>query len=517
MDGIATLVRPGGASLGAYNMQSQTDILIVGGGVTGTAIARELSRYQLDVVLVEKSPDVCTGTSKSNTALIHAGFNADPNKQKGRLNVRGNELYHERIQHELDVPIEWRGAMVVATDESERPKLEELLAKGQDNGVDGLEILERERLLEKEPHLTDDAVAALWAPTAGIVNPFELTVGFANNAVENGASIELEAEVTDITKTAGGFTVETARGEIDAETVINAAGLYADEISAMVGVDDFEITPRRGEYYLYDKQFDVDVQTTIFPVPTEVTKGIVVTPTDEGNVLIGPNAQEIDDKRDKATTREGLDEVLSGAQETVPELTKDDVIKEFAGLRPAIKETGDFRIQIEEAVPGFINAAGIQSPGLASAPATAELVVDLVEELRGDLEEDPTFDPNYSGPPKVRHMSHEERAALIEEDEAYGQIICRCETVTEGEIRDAINQPVPAKTVNAIKRRVRPGAGRCQGGFCGPRVVEILSEELGIPMTDVKLEGEGSELLTDEIKEPLLERAEQRSEVNADD
>ncbi|MFB6201137.1 MAG: NAD(P)/FAD-dependent oxidoreductase [Halorhabdus sp.] len=496
-------------------MEDKTDALVVGGGVVGTAIARELSRYEIDITLVEAASDVCTGTSKANTALLHAGYNADPDTQKGRLNVRGNQLYHERIQHELDVPIEWRGALVVATDESERPNLQSLLEQGRENGIEELEIVEGQRLRELEPTLTEDAIAALWAPTAGIVNPFELTVAFANNAVTNGATVELNAEVTDITPSGDEYHIETVKGDIDADVVINAAGLYADEVSAMVGVDDLQITPRRGEYYVYDKEIDVDVERTIFPVPTEVSKGIVITPTDEGNIMIGPNAEEVSDPRNKATTREGLDEVLTGAQETVPDLSKDGVIRQFAGLRPAIEETGDFRIQIEREDPGFINAAGIQSPGLASTPAIAELVVDLVSELRGELTEDPTFDPNYSGAPKVRHMSHAEHAALIDDDPDYGQIICRCESVTEGEIRDAINEPVGARTVNAVKRRVRPGAGRCQGGFCQPRVVEILADELGVDETEVTLEDDGSELLVADNKEPLL--AASHEEVNADD
>jgi glycerol-3-phosphate dehydrogenase len=275
----------------------------------------------------------------------------------------------------------------------------------------------------------------------------------------------------------------------------------------MVGVDDFEITPRRGEYYLYDKKLDLEVNQTIFPVPSEVSKGIVVTPTDEGNLLIGPNAEEIQDKTDTSTTRPGLTEVIEGAQKTFPALSKEKVIKEFAGLRPAILETGDFRIQAEEEVPGFVNVAGIQSPGLASAPAIAEYVVDIVQDLTGGLTENPAFDPYYEPPPKFRHMSHAERAELVESDPDYGQIICRCESVTRGEILDAIHEPVGARTVNAVKRRVRPGAGRCQGGFCGPRVVEILSEELDIPMTDVRLESGDSKILVDEIKRPLLDEA----------
>jgi glycerol-3-phosphate dehydrogenase len=488
-------------------MKSKTDVLVIGGGVIGTSIARELSRYQQDVTVVEKGGDVCVGTSKANSALIHAGFNADKKKLKGRLNVRGNELYRERIQHEFDIPFVWAGAMVVATSEDDVPKLESILENGRKNGVPDLEIVRGDRLFEMEPSLTDEAVAALYAPTAGYTNPFELTVAFANNAVENGATVELEAEVLDIEPRGDGFVVTTARGDIEADIVVNAAGLYADSIARMVGIDDFEITPRRGEYYLYDKKLDIEVNHTLFPVPSEVSKGIVVTPTDEGNLLIGPNAEEIQDKEDTSTTRPGLDHVLEGAKKTLPDLSKEQVIKEFAGLRPAILETGDFRIEASDEVPGFVNVAGIQSPGLASAPAIAEYVVDIVDDLAGGLTETGEFDPYYQPPPKFRHMDHAERTALIEEDDDYGQIICRCESVTKGEILDAIHEPVGARTVNAIKRRVRPGAGRCQGGFCGPRVVEILSAELDIPMTEVKLESGDSQILTDEIKQPLLENA----------
>ena len=486
-------------------MKNKTDVLIIGGGVTGCFAARELSRYDLDITLVEKEPSLCTGTTKANTALIHAGFNADPDKLKGRLNMRGNKLFHEKVQHELDVSIEWLGAMVVAKEEEKLPKLEELLEKGKENGVPDLEIARGDRIYELEPHLTDEAVAALFAPTAGIVNPFELTVALANNAARNGADIYLEAEVLDIEDRGDKKLVKTAKGDIETDLVINAAGLYADKIANMVGIDKFKITPRRGEYYLYDKQTDIDVQRTIFPVPTKITKGIVVTPTDEGNVLIGPNAEEIDSVENKSTTREGLDKVLSGAQKTVPDLSKRDIIREFAGLRPAIKETGDFLIEASDEVPGFINVAGIQSPGLASAPAIAEMVVDIVEDELEGLTEDPSFDPNYQGPPKFRHMSHEEQAELVEEDDDYGQIICRCETVTKGEILDAIREPVGARTVNAVKRRVRPGSGRCQGGFCEPKVVNLLAQELGISENEVVLESEESKLLRQRTKEPLLD------------
>jgi glycerol-3-phosphate dehydrogenase len=481
----------------------KTEILIIGGGVIGTAIARELARYKLDILLVEKEADVCTGTSKANTALIHAGFNADSNKLKGRLNVRGNQLFRKKVQKELEVPIKWIGALVVAYDEEDLPTLEALLENGRENGVPDLEIINSDRLFEMEPELNKKAVAALYAPTAGIVNPFELTVAQANNAVRNGAEIWLEAEVLDIEDKGLVKLVKTTKGDIETKLVINAAGVYADKIARMVGIDDFKITPRKGEYYLYDKSLDIKVSHTIFPVPTKVSKGIVVTPTDELNLLIGPTAEEIEDKDDLQNTQEGLDKVIAGAQKTIPNLSRKGIIKEFSGLRPAIKETGDFLIEASAKVSGFINVAGIQSPGLASSPAIAEMVVGIVKEELAGLEEKEDFDPHEQEIPKFRHMSQAERMKLIEKDANYGEIICRCESITKGEILDAIRQPVGARTVNAIKRRVRPGAGRCQGGFCGPKVVEILSEELAVSKTEVKLERENSQILVGKVKDSL--------------
>lgn len=306
-------------------MNKKYDVVIIGGGVTGSFIARELSRYNLDIALLEKEPDVCTGTSKANTALIHAGFNADSNKLKGRLNVRGNKLYHEKVQHELEVPIEWLGAMVVAESESDIPKLEAILENGQKNEVPDLEIATGDRLYELEPNLSDDAVAALYAPTAGIVNPFELTVALANNAAKNGVDVFLEAGVESIEIKEDHKLLQTAKGEIKTNLIINAAGLYADKIANMVGIEKFKITPRRGEYYLYDKKMELDLQKTIFPVPTKVSKGIVVTPTDERNILIGPNAEEIESVENKSTTRAGLDKVMEGANKTIPGLSKKEL------------------------------------------------------------------------------------------------------------------------------------------------------------------------------------------------
>ena len=483
-------------------MLGKTDVVVIGGGVVGTSIARELSKYQLDITLVEKAPDVCTGTSKANTALVHAGFNADFDTLKGRLNVRGNELFRNKISEELDVPLEWIGALVIAKNDDEVKTLERLLENGNKNGVPDLEIIKGDKVFELEPSLSEDVIAALHAPTAGIVNPFELTVAQAENAAKNGAEIILEAEVLDIEVNDDHKIVKTAKGDIETELVINAAGLFSDEIARMVGIDDFKITPRKGEYYLYDKKLDIDVSHTIFQTPTKVTKGVVVTPTDEDNLLIGPTAEEQEDKSDVSTSQEGLDSVINGAQKTIPDLSTRGVIREFSGLRAAINETGDFLIEASDKVDGFINVAGIQSPGLASSPAIAEKVGEIVGELK-ELKPDPDFDPYQEAPPRFRHMNHEERAELIEEDPRYSEIICRCETVTKGEILDAMEGVVGARTVNGVKRRVRPGGGRCQGGFCEPLVVNLISEKWGIPKDEVVLESSESELLIEPAKVSL--------------
>lgn len=485
-------------------VKNKTEVLIIGGGISGAVIARELSRYQLDIMLLEKESDVADGgPSKANTALIHAGFNADSNKLKGKLNVKGNQMY-DQLTEELSIPFERIGAMVVAQSDEEVPVLEEILENGKRNGVPDLEIVTGDRLFELELNLNSKAIAALYAPTAGIICPYELTIALAQNAAVNGVDVLLETEVIDIEVEDDCKIVKTNKGEIEAEVVINAAGVYSDKIARMVGIDYFEITPRRGEYYVYDKNLGDKINHTIFQVPTGISKGVVVTPTVDGNLLVGPNAEEIEDKDDVSTTQSGLDEVLQGAKKTLPDLSKRGIINEFAGLRPAYKETSDFIIEASDKVKGFINAAGIQSPGLSCAPAIAEMVVELVGEIRGGLTSDPDFDPYREEPVRFRELSPEEQAELIEKDNRYGQIICRCETVTKGEIIDAIQDPVGARSVRAVRRRTRAGMGRCQGGFCGPKVVEILAEELGVSPLEITEKGEGSDILVDKTKEPLL-------------
>ncbi|MBM7622712.1 NAD(P)/FAD-dependent oxidoreductase [Sporohalobacter salinus] len=485
-------------------MEDKTEVLIIGGGVIGASIARELSKYQLDIMLVEKESDVADGgPSKANTALIHAGFNADSNKLKGQLNVKGNKMY-DQLTEELNVPFERNGAMVVAQKEEEITVLEEILENGKRNGVSDLEIITGKRIFELEPNLNNKAIAALYAPTAGIICPYELTIALAQNAAVNGANILLETEVLDIEIEDDYKIVQTNKGEIKAKIVINAAGLYSDKIAKMVGIDDFEIIPRKGEYYVYDKKLGDEINHTIFQVPTGVSKGVVVTPTVDGNLLVGPNAEEIENKDDVSTTQPGLDEVFQGAQKTLPSLSKHGVINQFAGLRPAYKDTSDFIIEASEKVDGFINVAGIQSPGLSCAPAIADLVVDLVNEVKEGLTFAPDFDPYREEPVRFRELSPEKQADLIKEDNRYGQIICRCETVTKGEIIDAIQGPVGARSVRAVRRRTRAGMGRCQGGFCGPKVVEILAEELGLSPVEITEKGKGSDILVDKTKAPLL-------------
>lgn len=469
----------------------ETDVVVIGGGIVGTAILRELSKYDLRCVLVEKEPDVAVGTTKANSGVLHAGFDAPTGSWKQKTNVRGNELYHQ-LQDELDLDIKWTGSLVVATSGEEVQQLQVLLERGKANGVPGLQILTKEEVLEKEPNLTT-ARAALWAPTAGVVWPFGCAVAFAECAVQNGAEMIRDCAVTGFVKEDGGVTVvNTTKGAIRTKAVINAAGLYAEEIARLAGDASFTITPRKGEYVLFDKTAASSlVYGAVFPCPNKKSKGILVCTTTHGNTFIGPNANEQESKEDTSVTSAGMDEIINGARKLVPNLPMGACITEFAGLR-AVSDTGDFILGASR-VPGFFNAAGIQSPGVAAAPAIAEVIVEALGKelfLRKKA--------NWNGrlPKKIAftRMTASEKQAAIQKNPLYGRVICRCETVTEGEIVDAIHEPVGACTVDGVKRRTRAGMGRCQGGFCGPRVTQILARELGIPVEQVLKERQGSEL-----------------------
>ena len=476
----------------------EADVVVIGGGIVGTAILRELSKYDLRCLLVEKEPDVAVGTTKANSAICHAGFDAPTGTLKQKTNVRGNALYHQ-LQEELDLDIKWTGSLVVATNDEEVQHLQALLERGRANGVPGLEILSREEVLAKEPNRVT-AKAALWAPTAGVMWPFGCAVAFAQCAVQNGAQVICDCAVTGFVKEDGAVTlVNTTKGAIRTKIVINAAGVYAEEIAKLAGDDSFIITPRKGEYILFDKMAASSlVYGAIFPCPNEKSKGIMICTTTHGNTFIGPNANEQTSKEDTSVTSDGMNEVIAGARKLIPNLPMGASITEFAGLR-AVSSTGDF-ILGASGVPGFINAAGIQSPGLAAAPAIAEVVAEAVgREMY--LRKKTDWNGRLPKKPVFNRMTASEKQKVIEKNKLYGRVICRCETVTEGEIVDAIRQPVGARTGDGVKRRTRAGMGRCQGGFCGPRVTQILARELGIPVEKVLKERQGSELFYKKFEE----------------
>ena len=467
--------------------RKEYDIAVIGAGVTGCAVARELSRYDVSVIVLDRESDVCEGTSKANSAIIHAGFDAKPGSMKAKMNVRGNELM-DALSRDLDIPFAQCGAFVVCFDDEDIPKLEELKQRGIENGVPGLEVLTREQALEKEPNLADGVRAALYAPTSGIVCPFGMTIAFAENASVNGVEFSISNGVRQIfRKEDGSFFIAADKGYIAAKCVINCAGVYADRIHDMVCEPSFSITPRRGEYMLLDRSAGGIVKSTIFQLPTKMGKGILVSPTIHGNLLLGPTAEDTDDREFTATTRGGLGAVRSASALSVKNIPYNQVITSFSGLR-ATGDAGDFIIREDPQVKGFIDAACIESPGLTSAPAIAEYVRDIVAGIM-PLREKADFIPTRKGIPHLAAMTAEERAELIKQRPDYGQIICRCEQISEGEIADSINRPLGATTLDGVKRRVRAGMGRCQGGFCSPKVMAMLAEKQGISIAEVKKNG----------------------------
>ena len=477
----------------------KTDLLIIGGGVIGCGIAREFSKYNINVLLVDKESDVANVTSKANSGLIHAGFNAKHGTLKAKLNVKGNRMFDD-LHEKLNFMFERRGALVTCKSEDNIGKLEKIKKNGIKNGIKKIKIINKEKLKEIEPNIHPDIIAALHAPTAGIVCPYGLTIALIENAIDNGVDVLLETKVLNIELEKKYKIVETTSGIIKTKYIINSAGLHSDDIAGMVGINDFKITPRKGQYYVYDKKFGDLINHTIFPMPGKVSKGIVVTPTVDGNLLVGPNAEEIEDKSDLSTTSEGLKEVLEGAKKTLPDLGKNGIINEFSGIRAAYKKTGDFYIKASKKVSGFINVAGIQSPGLSAAPAIAEYVLNIFLSEIEKLDKKNDFNPYRKKPVNFKKLSHEKQNELIEKNKDYGEIVCRCEHVSKGEIIDAINRPLPAKTIEAVARRTRAGFGRCRGGFCEPRVLKLISRELKIDMEDVTYSGEGSYILIERTK-----------------
>ena len=479
------------------------DVIIIGAGVTGCAVARELSRYKVNVCVLDKEEDVCSGTSKANSAIIHAGFDAPAGSLMARFNVRGNEMMDDYAR-DLDIPFKRNGAMVVCIHESEKDGLKDLYDRGIANGVKGLEILDREQALEKEPNLSENVVAALYAPTSGIICPFMLNIAMAENANVNGVDFFFNTEVEKLTPATCEkcgqpiWKIRTNNGEYKAKYVINAAGVYADVFHNMVSEKKINITPRRGDYCLLDKTAGGHVSHTIFSQPTKFGKGVLVSPTVHGNLIVGPTAIDIENREGINTTAEGINYLITKAGEHVRNLPIRQVITSFAGLR-AHEDHHEFIIGEVEDAPHFIDCAGIESPGLSSSPAIGEYVAQMLKEKMG-LEEKEDWIGTRKGILNPSDLSIEERNELIKKEPAYGRIICRCEMVTEGEIIDAIHRPLGARSLDGVKRRTRAGMGRCQAGFCSPRTMEIINRALGIPMEKITKLGGDSKIVLERTK-----------------
>ena len=474
------------------------DIIIIGAGVTGCAVARYLSRYEGRMLVLEKAEDVCCGTSKANSAIVHAGFDAAHGSLMAKMNLEGN-LMMPQLAKDLDFAFKMNGSLVVCMSEEDLPKLRALYENGVKNGVKELEIVDAKRLHELEPNVSKNAVAALWAPTGGIVCPFNLTIALAENAFDNGVEFQFNTEVTGFTWNDGYWTIHTNHGEFETRYVINAAGVYSDVLHNMVSTRKLHITPRRGDYCLLDKSTGAFVSHTIFQLPGKLGKGVLVSPTVHGNTIVGPTAIDIEDREGTNTTAEGLNDLIEKAGATVENLPIRQTITSFAGLR-AHEARHDFFIG--EIAPGFVDCAAIESPGLSSAPAIGAMVADIV---RGSLHlhNKPDFDPTRRGILDPKALDLAARAELIRQNPAYGQIICRCESVTEGEIIDAIRRTPGVRSLDGVKRRTRAGMGRCQAGFCSPRVMEILARELGVPQSEITKSGGASKIIVGTNKDSL--------------
>lgn len=483
-------------------MDKAYDVVMIGAGVIGTGIARELSRYELDVAVLEKEPDVGWGTTKANSGIVHAGYDAKPGTVKASFSAPGNKRYDEWAEP-LSVPFKRIGSFVSTKDRSQLSKLRKLKTQGRENGVDQLEVIEdTDRIGELEPNISDSVKAVLHAPTAGVVAPYKLTIALFENARDNGVSFFFDSPVHGIavpesSVKSGKFTIRCPEEVLAASYVINSAGIFSGEVANMVGDDSFSISPARGEYYLLDSELRGYVNKVNFPLPTDESKGILVTPAAEGSIIFGPNHQPLEEPS-LATTRDGLEEVYEGAVSLFPGIDTDKIATNFAGLR-AKSGTDDFVIGESEAVNNFINVGGIQSPGLTAAPAISEHVVELLDDLGLRFTKDPEFEPVREPIPRFSEMDPDEIVDYTADLEAAKEIVCRCEDVTRAEVEEAIDRG--ANTLDGIKFRTRSRMGSCQGGFCTPRLVEILSDKLGVSPKEVTKKGDDSYLLAEETKE----------------
>lgn len=473
------------------------DVAIIGCGIVGAAAAFELSKYNISVAVLERGNDVASGASKANSAIIHAGYDPEPGTLMAKLNVEGNALIKELCRL-LDVPYRQCGSLVLAFSSEERASLEMLLERGKKNGVQNLELLSQERMREIEPNISHEAVAALYAPSAGIVSPWELTLALTETAVKNGTELFLEHEVNGIQAAENGYLINSNARSFHARYILNAAGAHADTVHNMAAKPAFCIMPDRGEYYLLDKSEGNIVNHVVFQCPTKNGKGTLIAPTVHGNLIVGPNNGPLDHPDDVATTTAGLGYVAKTARKSVPSVNFRASIRNFAGVRAAT-DKDDFIISAAEDAPRFIDLAGIKSPGLSSAPAIAKMALELLRESRLTLEKKEQFIFERK---RVRfaELSTDEKSTLVNQNPSYGQVVCRCETVTEGEILDALNSPVPPRSLDGVKRRTGAGMGRCQGGFCGPRLMELLARAWGKSPLEITLDQPGTYLLTGETK-----------------
>ncbi len=468
------------------------DVTVIGCGVIGAATAAMLAKYDLSVMVLEAQNDVATGTTKANSAIIHAGYDPEPETQMARLNVEGNRLCKEWAK-QLDVPCKEIGSLVLAFDEADLAMINELYRRGVANGVPELKLLSAEELLAMEPNLSHEVKGALLAPSAAVISPWDFCLALAETAVKNGAQLKRSAPVTAIEKIEGGYRLHTPQGAVESRMVVNAAGVFADKVHDMIAPHAFTTHPSRGEYYLMDKSQGALVDHVVFQCPNKDGKGVLVSPTVHGNLIVGPNAEPVAEGDDVAVTADGLAFVRRQAAKSVPEINYRDSIRNFAGVR-AVTDQPDFVIAEAEGAPGFIDLGGIKSPGLSSAPAIALQAVELLGKAGLTLKEKENyvFERRET---RFKELSSDEKAKLVEKSPAYGRVICRCETITEGEIIAALHSPIPPVSVDGVKRRCNAGMGRCQGGFCGPRVQEIIARELGVPQTEVLQDKAGSRIL----------------------
>ncbi len=470
------------------------DVAIIGGGVVGCSIARELSRYSVGTVLLEKCSEVGFGTSKTNSGIIHAGHHSSPGTLKGQLVVRGNELF-DTLHRDLNFGFKRIGELVVAQNEEDVAVLRKLKTQGEEKGVIGLEIWDQKRLQREEPNLSHTIISALYAPSAGVINPYEFAFALIENAVDNGVELKVESPVENIDIEKSGFVLNTPHEKIGAHFVLNCAGVFADKVTQMVGQDEFTIHPRKGEEYMLDKRLQGLVRRLIFPVPQKTTKGILIIPTFDGTIMVGPTAQDTDDRHDVSTSLDGSRRVFDSVRKICPSITTRDTITEFAGLR-AVSNTNDFIIGTTK-VKGFINVAGIQSPGLTASPAIAEYVCDILRAEGLSLEYRHDFMPYVPGPPRFATLNAEEQGQLIKKNPLFAKMVCRCELVTEAEVHNAIDHG--ARTLDGIKFRSRAGMGRCQGSFCTVRCMDILAERLGLPFHQITKRGGNSWIVSEMV------------------